>query len=88
MGPAVNKSSASPFASPALRKCYLSFFQTERAYNLLFYYFVWHHFTADLGETGEPAFDVEKPVFVQPADVAVFNRRYVETSAVRFGSFR
>src|SRR5205823_10036362 len=48
----------------------LASFQTERADNLLLDYFVWHHFTANLGEARKPAFDVEKSVLVQPANVA------------------
>jgi hypothetical protein len=48
----------------------LASFQTESADYLLLDYFVWHHFTANLGETGEPALDVEKSIFVQPANVA------------------
>src|SRR5205823_14538161 len=48
----------------------LASFQTERADNLLLDYFVWHHFAANLGETRKTAFDVEKSIFVQPANVA------------------
>ena len=44
-------------------------FQTESADDLLLDYFVWHHFTTDLGEARKSAFDVEKSVLVQPANV-------------------
>src|SRR5207248_1441717 len=48
----------------------LASFHTESIDNLLLDYFVWHHFTANLGEARKPAFDVQKSVLVQPANVA------------------
>src|SRR5438552_15456592 len=47
----------------------LASFHTESIDNLLLDYFVWHHFTANLGEARKPAFDVEESVLVQPANV-------------------
>ena len=45
----------------------------ERAVDdFLFERFVRHHFAADLGETRESSLDVEKSIFIEPADVAGF----------------